>query len=42
MKRMFSFLGNEVFLGTLIALLSIFTALSSYQGAMAEFGPEQV
>lgn len=36
MKRLFGFLGNEVFLGTLIALLSISTAISSYQGAMAD------
>jgi len=36
MKRFFCFLGNEVVLGTLIALLSVFTALASYQGAMAD------
>ncbi|HET7145416.1 MAG TPA: hypothetical protein VFI68_15465, partial [Anaerolineales bacterium] len=36
MKRYFGFLSNEVFLGTLIALLSIFTAITSYQGAMAD------
>lgn len=30
------FLGNEVVLGTLIALLSVFTAVSSYQGAIAD------
>jgi len=30
------FLGNEVVLGTLIALLSVFTAVSSYQGAVAD------
>ena len=36
MKKLFGFLGNEVFLGTLIALLSISTAVSSYQGAMAD------
>lgn len=36
MKRLFGFLGNEVFLGTMIALLSVFTAASSYQGAMAD------
>jgi len=36
MKRFFGFLGNEVVLGTLIALLSVFTALASYQGAMAD------
>jgi hypothetical protein len=36
MNKLFGFLGNEVFIGTLIALLSIFTAVSSYQGAMAD------
>lgn len=36
MKRFFSFLGNEVVLGTMIALLSVFTAVASYQGAMAD------
>ena len=36
MKRFFGFLGNEIFLGTLIALLGIATAISSYQGAMAD------
>lgn len=36
MKGYFGFLSNEVFLGTLIALLSIFTAIMSYQGAMAD------
>ena len=30
------FLGNEFFLGTLIALLSVFTAVASYQGGMAD------
>ena len=30
------FLGNEFFLGTLIAILSVFTAFVSYQGAMAD------
>lgn len=30
------FLGNEIVLGTLIALLSVFTAVSSYQGAIAD------
>ena len=30
------FLGNEILLGTLIAVLSVMTALSSYQGAMAD------
>ncbi len=36
MKRLFGFLGNEILLGTLIALLGIATAVSSYQGAMAD------
>jgi len=36
MKRVLSFLGNEIFLGTMIALLSVFTAITSYQGAMAD------
>lgn len=36
MKKLFGFLGNEVFLGTMIALLSVFTAITSYQGAMAD------
>ncbi|MDP1544676.1 MAG: hypothetical protein Q8L87_01545 [Anaerolineales bacterium] len=36
MKKFFSFLSNEVFLGTMIALLSVFTAAASYQGAMAD------
>lgn len=30
------FLGNEFFLGTLIVLLSVFTAFASYQGSMAD------
>lgn len=30
------FLGNEFFLGTLIAVLSVFTAVASYQGGMAD------
>jgi hypothetical protein len=30
------FLGNEILLGTLIALLSVFTAISSWQGALAD------
>jgi hypothetical protein len=30
------FLGNEIVLGTLIALLSIFTALASWQGSIAD------
>lgn len=36
MKRISDFLRNEVFLGTMIALLSVFTAFSSYQGSMAD------
>jgi hypothetical protein len=36
MKKFLGFLGNEVFLGTLIALLSVFTALASYQGSMSD------
>jgi hypothetical protein len=36
MQKYFGFLANEVFLGTLIGLLSIFTAIPSYQGAMAD------
>lgn len=36
MKKALGFLGNEVFLGTMIALLSVFTALASYWGAMAD------
>ncbi len=36
MSKSFSFLSNEIFLGTLIALLSVFTAVASYQGAMAD------
>ena len=34
--RFLRFLGNEILLGTLIALLSVFTAVSSYQGALAD------
>jgi hypothetical protein len=30
------FLGNELVLGTLIAVLSVFTAVASYQGSMAD------
>lgn len=30
------FLGNEFVLGTMIAILSVFTALASYQGGMAD------
>ncbi len=36
MKKFFSFLAAEVALGTLIALLSVSTAIASYQGAMAD------
>ena len=36
MKKVFGFLGNEIFLGTMIALLSVFTAVASYQGAMSD------
>jgi hypothetical protein len=35
MKKVVSFLGNEILLGLLITVLSIFTAISSYQGALA-------
>jgi len=34
--KFFSFLGKEIILGTLIALLSIFTTLASLQGSMAD------
>jgi hypothetical protein len=36
MMKLLRFLGNEVALGTLIALLSVLTAVSSYQGAVAD------
>jgi len=36
MKKFFGFLGSEIFLGTMIALLSVFTAVASYQGAMSD------
>ena len=36
MKKIVSFLGNEVVLGLLIALLSVLTAVASYQGALAD------
>jgi hypothetical protein len=36
MKKVVSFLGNEILLGLLITALSIFTAISSYQGALAD------
>jgi len=35
-RKFLGFLGNEIFLGTMIALLSVFTAITSYQGAMAD------
>lgn len=35
-KKGFSWLGSEIVLGTLIALLSIFTGVASYQGSMAD------
>jgi hypothetical protein len=34
--RSLRFLGNEILLGTLIALLSIFTAFASWQGSIAD------
>lgn len=39
MNNLFSklqFLGSELILGSLIAILSVFTALSGYQGSMAD------
>ncbi|MCU0280589.1 MAG: hypothetical protein MUE66_01890 [Acidimicrobiia bacterium] len=36
LQRFFNWLGFEITLGTLIAVLSVFTALSSYQGSMAD------
>ncbi len=36
MKKFSSFLGNEIVLGLLIAILSVITALASYQGALAD------
>jgi len=36
MKKVVSFLGNEILLGLLITLLSVFTAIASYQGALAD------
>jgi hypothetical protein len=35
-KSMKKFLSNEILLGTLIALLSVFTAVASYQGALSD------
>jgi hypothetical protein len=34
--KFLSFLGNEIILGTLIALLSVFTAVASLQGSLAD------
>jgi len=36
MKKANSFLGNEIVLGLLIALLSVLTAVASFQGALAD------
>jgi hypothetical protein len=36
MKKIASFLGNEILLGMLITVLSVFTAIASYQGALAD------
>lgn len=36
MKKVLGFLGNEIVLGTMIALLSVFTAVASYQGGMSD------
>ena len=36
MKKVVSFLGNELLLGLLITLLSVFTAWASYLGALAD------
>ncbi len=36
MKKIVIFLGNEILLGMLITVLSVFTALASYQGALAD------
>jgi hypothetical protein len=36
MKKVVSLLGNEILLGLLITVLSIFTAISSYWGALAD------
>jgi hypothetical protein len=36
MKKFVGFLGNEILLGMLITVLSIFTAVASYQGALAD------
>ena len=34
--KIFRFLGNEIILGSMIAILSVMTALSSFQGSMAD------
>jgi hypothetical protein len=36
MKKVVSFLGNEILLGLFITFLSVFTAIASYQGALAD------
>jgi len=36
MKKIVVFLGNEILLGMLITVLSVFTAIASYQGALAD------
>jgi len=36
MKKMLDFMVGEIFLGTMIALLSVFTAAASYQGSMSD------
>jgi hypothetical protein len=36
MKKLVIFLGNEILLGLLITILSVFTALASYNGALAD------
>jgi hypothetical protein len=36
MKKLFGWLGNDIFLGTLIAVVSVLTAVASYQGAMSD------
>ena len=36
MRKYLGFLGNEIVLGTMIALLSVFTAVASYQGGMSD------
>jgi len=39
--KFFRFLGNEILLGLLIALLSVLTAVASYQGALADGNQNQ-